>query len=133
MTLQGIARERKPLDWAEVQDNLGRALAAFGGRKGGTARLKEAVTAYRAALEEKTRERAPYPWAETQGRLGDALAALSERGGGTARLEKAVAAWQACLSVAASVRPQPWVQEVRSRIQQTEARIARGASVELAR
>jgi len=34
-----------------------------GERESGTARLEQAVTAYRAALEEHTRERVPLQWA----------------------------------------------------------------------
>ncbi len=51
----------------------GIALAALGERESGTARLEEAVAAYRAALEEQTRERAPLDWAMTQNNLGNAL------------------------------------------------------------
>ena len=43
----------------ETQTNLGDALTALGERDIGTARLEEAVAAYRAALEERTRERVP--------------------------------------------------------------------------
>jgi hypothetical protein len=42
---QGLTR-------AMVEANLGMALATLGDREGGTARLKEAVVAYQAALEE---------------------------------------------------------------------------------
>ena len=35
----------------------------LGERESGTARLEEAVAAYRAALEEQTRERVPLDWA----------------------------------------------------------------------
>ena len=45
-----------PLDWAATQSNLGNALYRLGERESGTARLEEAVAAYRAALEEMTRE-----------------------------------------------------------------------------
>ena len=48
-----------PLDWAMTQKNLGNALQALGERESGTARLEEAVAAYRAALEEHTRARVP--------------------------------------------------------------------------
>jgi Tetratricopeptide repeat len=48
-----------PLDWATTQNNLGTALSTLGERESGTARLEEAVAAYRAALEENTRERVP--------------------------------------------------------------------------
>ena len=66
-------RERVPLDWAMTQKNLGTALATLGERESGTARLEEAVAAYRAALEERTRERVPLDWAMTQMNLGTAL------------------------------------------------------------
>ena len=57
-------RERVPLDWATTQNNLGIALWSLGERESGTARLEEAVAAYRAALEERTRERVPLDWAD---------------------------------------------------------------------
>ena len=69
----------------------------LGERESGTARLEEAVAAYRAALEERTRERVPLDWAMTQNNLGNALRALGERESGTARLEEAVAAYRAAL------------------------------------
>jgi hypothetical protein len=43
-----------PLDWATTQNNLGDALQTLGERESGTARLKEAVDAYREALEERS-------------------------------------------------------------------------------
>ena len=89
--------ERHPLDWAVTQNNLGEALSRFGARESGTARLEEAVAAYRATLEEWTRERAPLKWAMTQNNLGEALSRLGERESGTARLEEAVAAYRAAL------------------------------------
>ena len=50
------------------------ALQALGHRESETERLEEAVSAYRAALEERTRERVPLDWAATQRsrRNGDA-------------------------------------------------------------
>ena len=66
-------RDRVPLDWAMTQMNLGNALWTLGERESGTARLEEAVAAYRAALEERTRERVPLDWAMTQMNLGNAL------------------------------------------------------------
>ena len=71
--------------------NLGNALATFGEREGGTARLEAAVAAYHAALEELTRERVPLLWARAQSNLGNALSTFGERESGTARLEAAVA------------------------------------------
>ncbi len=84
-------------NWAMTQNNLGIALEALGERESGTARLEEAVAAYRAALEERTRERVPLDWAQTQSNLGNALRTLGERESGTARLEEAVAACRAAL------------------------------------
>ena len=71
-----------------TQNNLGNALPRLGERESGTARLEEAVAAYRAALEEWTRERVPLDWATTQNNLGNALGALGERESGTARLRR---------------------------------------------
>src|SRR5208337_457659 len=68
-----------------------------GERESGTARLEEAVAAFRAALEEWTRERVPLDWATTQNNLGTALKRLGERESGTARLEEAVAAYRVAL------------------------------------
>src|SRR6266852_5860184 len=61
---------------AITQNNLGNALWGLGERESGTARLEEAVAAYRAALEENTRERVPLDWAGTQNNLGSALRRL---------------------------------------------------------
>jgi tetratricopeptide (TPR) repeat protein len=85
------------LDWAGTQTNLGTALWTLGSRESGTARLEEAVVAYRAALGELTRDRVPLDWAQTQTNLGTALERLGERESGTARLEDAVAAYRAAL------------------------------------
>ena len=99
-----IALRRRVLALASSDDergaartNLGIALWTLGERESGTARLEEAVAAYRAALEERTRERVPLDWATTQNNLGNALSRLGERESGTARLEEAVAAYRAAL------------------------------------
>ncbi len=96
--LKEMTRDRVPLEWAAIQNNLGIALSTMGEREGGTARLEMAVAAYRAALEERTRERMPLDWAAIQNNLGNVLRTLGERGGGTARLEEAIAAVRAALS-----------------------------------
>jgi tetratricopeptide (TPR) repeat protein len=67
-------------------------LATLGERESGTARLEQAVSAYRDALKERTRERVPFDWAATQNNLGTALRMLGERESSTARLEQAVSA-----------------------------------------
>ena len=70
-----------------------------GQREGGTARLEEAVAAYREALEERTRERAPLDWAATQTSLGDVLSTLGNREGRTTSLEEALVAYREALKV----------------------------------
>jgi tetratricopeptide (TPR) repeat protein len=99
-----IILRRKLLDAASsdderglAQDNLGTALWTLGDRESGTARLEEAVAAYRDALKQRTRERVPLDWAGTQNNLGIALSRLGERESGTARLEEAVAAYRDAL------------------------------------
>lgn len=99
-------RERVPLQWAMTQNNLGAALASLGERESrqeeSIRRLAEAVTAYRAALTERTRERVPLDWAITQNNLGAALSALGERESGREQsirhLEAAAAAYRAALT-----------------------------------
>ena len=56
------------------------------------------MTAFRAALEERTRERVvPLQWAMTQNNLGNALSTLGGRESGTECLEQAVVAYRAAL------------------------------------
>jgi hypothetical protein len=81
-----IAVRRKLLGAASSNDalgaantNLGTALCRLGERESGTARLEEAVTAYRAALEEWTRERVPLDWAMSTGNQGVVLMLIAER------------------------------------------------------
>jgi hypothetical protein len=57
-------------------------------RCGATRRI--CLTAYRAALEERTRERVPLEWAATQHGLANALAALARRKRSPAQMEKAL-------------------------------------------
>jgi exonuclease VII small subunit len=80
-----------------TQMNLGNALLSLGARESRTARLEEAVSAYREALQELARARAPLQWATTQLNLGIALTTLGARESGTARLEEAVAAYREAL------------------------------------
>jgi tetratricopeptide (TPR) repeat protein len=106
-----------------AQMNLGTALETLGEREGGTARLEEAVEAYRAALEERPRDRVPLDWAMTQMNLGNALKTLGQRDSGTARLEEAVTAWDACLEVITPVWPADWVRIVETRHDEAQAEI----------
>src|SRR5262249_55057167 len=98
----GITRSPSPddthsLDWAMTQNSLGIALWSLGERESETAKLEEAVAAYREALKEQTRERVPLDWAMTQNNLGDALLVLGQGESGTAKLEEAVAAHREAL------------------------------------
>ena len=62
-------------------------LRGSGERESGTARLEEAVAAYRAALLERTRERVPLDWAMTQNNLGNALRSARRAGSGDGQSE----------------------------------------------
>jgi tetratricopeptide (TPR) repeat protein len=81
----------------EARNHLGVALATLGDREIGSARLEQAVAAFRAALDERLRERVPLRWARTQNNLGNALSILGGRESQTAWLEQAVAAFRAAL------------------------------------
>jgi exonuclease VII small subunit len=104
--------------------NLGIAFLRFGERESGTARLEEAVTAYRAALEEQTREREPLDWARTQMNLGTTLWRLGERERGTARLEEAVTAYNAALEVFVAAGADYYIDACRNNRNRTQALLA---------
>jgi uncharacterized coiled-coil protein SlyX len=74
-----MARDRVPLDWATTQMNLGNALQTLGERESGTARLEEAVAAYRAALDEMTHAVAPHWHDIAQQNLAQCFALLEQR------------------------------------------------------
>ena len=78
------ARARAAPMGGDGGSNLGHALWTLGQRESGTARLDEALAAYREALKEWTRERVRLDWALTQTNLGIALETLGERESGTA-------------------------------------------------
>src|SRR5205807_9198856 len=64
------SRERVPLQWAAIQNNLGNGLRVLGNRESGTVTLEEAVGAYREALKGRKRARVPRDWAATQNKQG---------------------------------------------------------------
>jgi tetratricopeptide (TPR) repeat protein len=102
---------RVPLQWAQSLNNLGNALRLLGERESGTARLEDAVEAYRSALRGYQRESAPIAWAITQSNLGNALSTLGERLGGTEQLREAVEAYSAALQELTRDRvPLQWAQ-----------------------
>ena len=114
--LQVLSRKEAPLDWAAAQSNLGFVLLRLCERdialepeeragqfvQGSLApaiseRLRQAVSAFQASLEERTRARAPLDWAGTQNNLASALLKLGAGENGTARIQEAVAAYGAAL------------------------------------
>jgi len=86
----------KTADYVQLQAD---ALLMLAKRESGSARLEEAVAAYREALRGRTSERVPEKWAVTQNNLGNALWDLSDREAGTARLEEAMVAYREALKV----------------------------------
>jgi tetratricopeptide (TPR) repeat protein len=94
-----FTRAATPDLWAKTQNEVGNALQTVGEREGSSARLAEAVAAFRAALEVYTRAAMPAQWATTQNNLCLALLTLGEREGNPARLKEAVAACSAALEV----------------------------------
>jgi hypothetical protein len=81
-----------------TQNNLGNALRLLGERESGTARLEEAVAAYREALKEKTRERVPLDWARSTGNQGVTFMLLAGRRRDTAMAKLAVRQIEAALT-----------------------------------
>ena len=63
-----------------------------------TVHFEEAVSAYRAALEEYGRAHTAPEWAATQLQLGHALVVLGGHENGTGKLEEAIAAYRAALT-----------------------------------
>ncbi|MBI1331136.1 MAG: tetratricopeptide repeat protein, partial [Alphaproteobacteria bacterium] len=89
-----------------------------------TARLEEAVTAYREALKERTRERVPLDWAMTQNNLGTALTCLGGRESGTARLEEAAAAYREALGEFEKAKAEYHVGMARGNLERAERLLA---------
>jgi hypothetical protein len=84
-------------DRAMLRQSYGFIQSVIGQQSGESARLEEAVVAFRAALLERTRERVPHDWALTQNNLGNTLLSLGYRETDTARLEEALVAFRAAL------------------------------------
>jgi tetratricopeptide (TPR) repeat protein len=102
-------RANGPDDRGAILNDLGNSLWTLGQRETGTARLEQAVEAYRAALRERTQDRVPLDWAVTQMNLGTVLATLGQREVGTAGLEQAIEAFRAALTEYRQDRvPQDW-------------------------
>ena len=76
--MKEITRERDPLKWAALQDNLGLALGSIGQTTGKTEPLEQALEAYNLALTERDRERVPLDWASTMNNIGNIHYRLGE-------------------------------------------------------
>ncbi len=99
LALASLDRAQDADERGATQNNLGNALQTLGERESGTARLEEAVTAFRAALEERTQDRVPLNWAATTLNLGLAYASLFDKTGDQAWLDKALSAVRAAREV----------------------------------
>jgi hypothetical protein len=104
--------------------NLGIALSTLGERESGTARLEEAVKAYRAALEERTRERVSLDWANAQHGLGYALAALAKRQGNAMLMEEALADMRGAVDAYQQAGEGYWLPIAQRRLAEMEVELA---------
>jgi tetratricopeptide (TPR) repeat protein len=114
-------RERAPLLWATIQDNLGNALVAIGDEERDTSRLQEAVAAFDEALKERTRERSPLDWAGTQMNLGNALVSLGAFGSDRASVGKGIAAYRGALAVYEAHKIEFHTHRIRHNIRRAQA------------
>jgi len=89
----------RPIDWASTHDCLGNALRTLGQREAGNDCLKEAISSYELALQERARDCATAAWAATLNGLGTVLTMLGERGVGKNCFEQAIGAFQQALNV----------------------------------
>ncbi|MCA3515332.1 MAG: helix-turn-helix transcriptional regulator [Rhodobacter sp.] len=103
--LADLPQATDPVLWASLQNNLANALQNQGSRTGGAAGaslLRQAVEAYRAALEVHTRAEHPVRWAMTMQNLANALqhqGSRTEGAAGAALLGQAVEAYRKALEV----------------------------------
>ena len=110
-----------PLDWATIQNNLGLALWRLGERESGTARLEEAVAAYRAALEERRRERVPLDWAASFGGQGVALMLIADRTNDGAVAETAAAQIETAYQTLRSGGQARWAAHYETQLRKAQA------------
>lgn len=82
---KNLAELLKAIGKPEAEPTHGDAIPGLGEREAGTARLEEAIEAYRSALLERTRERVPADWATIQNNLERTLQSLEDRGNTTNR------------------------------------------------
>ncbi len=108
-----------PTDWAMTQNNLGNVLQTFGERTGDTARLDEAVAAYRAALEVFTRADMPKGWAGIHTNLAMALKTMGELSKSAWRFQ------EARIAVLGALEVEPNDPETRDTLKQIDQAIAK--------
>ncbi len=97
--LEEITRERSPLKWAGIKDNLGLVLSTSAERTGDTASLDQAISAYDEALSERTRERVPLEWASSTNNLANAWYRYGELTHEAEHLRKAIPLYEGILDV----------------------------------
>ena len=110
-----------PPQWAVTQSNLGTALLRLGELDSDTARLEEAVAAYREALKEHTRERVPLDWAMSTGNQGVALMWLADRRGDAAMAATAVNQIEQALMVMRGASHAPFAEFYEARLPEAQA------------
>ena len=103
--------------------DLGGALKTLGERESGTGHLEDAVTAFRAALEENTRDRVPIQWAGTQMNLGNALGTLAKRENSAVRLREAITCMRGAAEEYEKAGETYWSPEARRRIAEMNAEL----------
>ncbi len=94
---RAFPRADHPALWAKAMGNRANTLQELGEREQGTARLDEAVTAFRALLPAFADLGDRESWATAQNNLGAVLQTLGQRESGTDRLHEAVAAYREAL------------------------------------
>ena len=94
-----VSRDKKPMVWAEAQNNLGNILAATGQQRRDTELFERAILCFSNALEVFGQESSPLEWAATQYNLGTANQALGRLLEATQPLKAAVDAYTNALLV----------------------------------
>ncbi|TGS08830.1 peptidase C14, partial [Mesorhizobium sp. M1C.F.Ca.ET.187.01.1.1] len=83
LALEEYTRQKTPVEWAMVENNLGNTLVTLGIQLNDKARINEAADAFRAALEVRTRDTFPVSWATSRLNLGNALSGVARFDMGT--------------------------------------------------
>jgi tetratricopeptide (TPR) repeat protein len=107
-----------------TQANLGNVLFTLGERESGTARLEQAVAAYRAALEERTRDRVPLDWAGTTYILGYTEALIGGRVADRGRVLEGIARIESAIPVLKEGGHAGWAESARNYLEKARAILA---------